>query len=556
MAKDYNDESHINNQSGPYKDLFGWKFKQPVEEKVLAPYVKKENDEASIEVSASYYGQYSHQLSLETAFANEVDQIMRYRESSLSPECDNAIMDICNEAISGEDDSSPVKIITDDLTDFSESVRNIIHKEFALLLEKLEFKSEAYEIFRKFYVDGRLSYLKIIDPQNPKLGIVELRYIPAIAIKKVRQEKTIKAPSGIEMTTGYEEYFLYNRDLVMTKTSTTAIKLAADSVCFIHSGLVDEKNNVIYSYLQKALKPLNQLRILEDAVLIYTLARAPQRRVFYVDVGNLPKHKAEEYLKSVMNRFKNKMVYDAITGEIKDDTKTISMLEDFWLPRTQGGKATEIDTLDGGQLIGSVDILDVFRKKLYMSLNVPTSRITWEAPQGFALGRPSEITREEIKFSKFISRLRARFNHLFMDLLRTQLLLKQIITEADWDKMKEKISFDYISDSHFKELKEADLLKERLSMLELIEPFVGTYFSREYVKKKVLCLNEEDVALMDKQMSEEADAMQSQQDVMDAENEQQTQKDDAHDDDNWKEVPDPSKPVPKVAKKPQTKPKK
>lgn len=499
-----NEQTTDNNQNqDKYTDIFGWKFKKPPEE-FRAPYVKTVDDESAFTVSSSYYGQHSHMLQMETAYASEVDSIYRYRETALYPEVDSAIADICNEAITGDDDSSPVKIITDDLVGFSDAVKKTIEAEFKTILELLDFNYTSYETFRKFYVDGRISYLKIIDVKNPKAGIQELRYIPSISIKKFREERTKKGKTGLELTMGYDEYFLYTKESAITKTNTSVgIKLTADAVAYVTSGLIDEKNNVVYSYLQKALKPTNQLRILEDAVLIYTLARAPQRRIFYVDVGNMPRNKAEEYLKNVMNRFKNKMVYDAITGEIKDSQNTISMMEDFWLPRQGGNKSTEIDTLDGAQIGGQIDILDYFRKKLYMSLNVPVSRITWEPAQGFSIGRPSEITREEIKFSKFISRLRTRFNGLFYNILKTQLLLKQIITEADWEKIKEKISFDYISDSHFKELKEADLLKERLSMLELITPYVGTYFSQEFVWKKVLNLNQEDIDNMKEQIEQE-----------------------------------------------------
>ena len=565
MADD-NSDNQNQNKDQQYTEVFGWKFRKPPEE-VKAPYVKATDDDAAFSVTAAYFGQHSHQLAIEAAYANDVDQILRYRECALQPEVDSAVSDICNEAITGDDDSSPVKIVTDDMikAGFSEAVKNIIHDEFKIILEKLEFNYNSYETFRKFYVDGRIAYLKIIDPKNPKLGIQELRYIPSISIKKFREERQKKGKAGIELTVGYDEYFLYTKESIATAGKSgkngVAIKLTADAVAYCTSGLIDEQNNVVFSFLQKAMKPANQLRILEDAVLIYTLARAPQRRVFYVDVGNMPRNKAEEYLKNVMNRFKNKMVYDAITGEIKDDAKTISMMEDFWLPRQGGNKSTEIDTLDGAQIGGQIDILDYFRKNLYLSLNVPSSRITSEPAQGFSIGRPSEITREEIKFSKFISRLRSKFNGLFYDILRTQLLLKQIITESDWNKLREVITFDYISDSHFKELKEADLLKERLSMMELIIPYMGTFFSQDYVWKKVLNLNEEDIQVMKAQIKKEADDLQKITDAAQAAQEGKEEGKDVtpvppitppepdaegdNDEPNWQDVPDPNKPKPK-----------
>jgi hypothetical protein len=546
-----------NNQNeDKYTDIFGWKFRKKPED-FKAPYVKTVDDDASFTVSSSYYGQHSHSLQIESAYASEVDSILRYRETSLYPEVDSAIADICNEAITGDDDSSPVKIVTDDLK-FSESIKKTIEEEFHNIIEMLDFNYTSYETFRKFYVDGRLSYLKIIDPKNPKAGIQELRYIPSINIKKFREEKTKKGKTGLELTLGYEEYYLYTKESAITKTNTSiGIKLTNDSVAYVTSGLIDEKNNVVYSFLQKALKPTNQLRLLEDAVLIYTLARAPQRRIFYVDVGNMPRNKAEEYLKNVMNRFKNKMVYDAITGEIKDSQNTISMMEDFWLPRQGGNRSTEISTLDGAQINSQIDILDYFRKKLYMSLNVPVSRITWEPAQGFSIGRPSEISREEIKFAKFISRLRTRFNGLFYDILRTQLLLKQIITEDDWQSIKEQITFDYVSDSHFKELKDADLLKERISMLELITPYVGTYFSQEFVWKKVLNLNDEDINNMKAQMEQESEELQQlaieNQSTETPEQEETSQigkpADGEEEQPNWQDVPQPPTPISKAPKK-------
>jgi hypothetical protein len=498
-------------------NLFGWEWrKTPEEKEVKAPYVQPENDDSAFVVGANYYGQHKYMLNMEQQFNNDADLILKYREISLHPEVDSAITDIVNEAITGDDDSSPVELITDDLEgELSDKVIEIIHEEFAHILELLDFNANAYEIFRKWYVDGRIAYLKIIDTQNPAEGIQELRYIPSISIKKVREEVMGKSQEGIDIVKEYKDYFIYSRNIIDSKSKNSntptnfGVKLTADSVCYCHSGLVDEKENNIYSYLHKALKPTNQLRMLEDAVIIYTLARAPQRRIFYVDVGNLPKNKAEEYLKSVMSRFKNRMVYDAITGQIKDNSNVMSMMEDFWLPRQGGSKGTEISTLDGMQVGGQIDILDFFRKKLYQSLYVPPSRISGDAAQGFTIGRPSEITREEIKFGKFISRLRKRFSNLFMDLLKTQLLLKRIITTEEWEVIKNKISVNYISDTHFKELKEMDILKERFGMLEMIQPYVGLYVSASWVRKKILQLNDEDIKKMAAEMEEEVEEMQN-----------------------------------------------
>ena len=498
-------------------DIFGFRFtKQPEEQVIKAPYVQPDADDAAFTLGANYYGQHKYMLNMEQQFNSDVDYILRYREVSLHPEVDSAINDIVNEAITGDDDSCPVEIVTDDLTDIlSKKVIEVIHDEFENILQMLDFNDNAYEIFRKWYVDGRIAYLKIIDTEKPRNGIQELRYIPSINIKKIKEEVMGKSPEGVDILTGYEEYYLYTRNAVTEKTSpmrspsSFGIKLSSDSIAYAHSGLVDEKENKIYSYLHKAIKPTNQLRMLEDAVIIYTLARSPQRRIFYVDVGNLNKNKAEEYLKSIMNRFRNKMVYDAMTGQVKDNTNVMSMMEDYWLPRQNGAKGTEVSTLDGMQLGGQIDILDYFKKKLYQSLYVPPSRISGEPAQGFTVGRPSEITREEIKFGKFISRLRKRFSFLFVDLLRTQLILKGIVTPQDWEQIKNRISFNFLSDVHFKELKDADILKERLAMAEMIEPFVGRYFSIEYVRKKILQMTDEDIEQMKEKMEEEVEEMEN-----------------------------------------------
>ncbi len=536
------------------EDIYGWVFRNSQEKKILAPYVKPENDTASLEIGGNYFGQQRYQLNIEQAFTNELDLILRYREVALNPEVDTAITDIVNEAIVSDDDVDPVTINLDRLDNMpgiTDAVKKVITDEFNTIKSLLKFNADCFEIFKKWYVDGRIAYLKIIDPANPKDGLKELRYIPSINIKKFREQRLAKTPEGIDVIAGFTDYFIYTREIVnnQTKTSAVGIKLTGDSVCFCHSGLIDEKENLIYSYLHKALKAATQLRILEDAVLIYTLARAPHRRIFYIDVGNLPKNKAEEYLKSVQNRFKNKMVYDANTGQIKDSNHILSMMEDIWLPRRDGSRGTEIGQLEGGQIGGQVDIVKLFKDKLYQSLNVPMSRIAdQQGGGGFNVGRPSEITREELKFSHFVKRLRKNFSDLFLDLLRTQLMLKQIVNETDWNAIKEKIGFNYQSDSSFKELRDADLLRERIALLDQVKPYIGIFFSLEQVHKEILQRTDEEIEAVEKQIEEEQDKLQELAAMMnpeaaqvqngpDQEAENQPDPDDDMDD-NWQEVPE------------------
>jgi hypothetical protein len=422
---------------------------------------------------------------------------------ALHPECDSAIEDIVNEAIVSDTNDSPVQIDLDNLK-ASDGIKKKIREEFRYILELLDFDKKSHEIYRNWYVDGRLYYHKVVDLKNPEAGIQELRYIDAMKMRYVRQAKKkdsdkyrvsnrmVDNPMDYDFPE-IEEYFIYEPKMSYpTGTpapgalggSNSGIKMTKDSVTYCTSGLVDRNKGSTLSYLHKAIKSLNQLRMIEDSLVIYRLSRAPERRIFYIDVGNLPKVKAEQYLRDVMMRYRNKLVYDANTGEIRDDKKFMSMLEDFWLPRREGGRGTEITTLPGGQNLGEITDIEYFKKKLYNSLNVPPSRMDGEG--GFNLGRSSEILRDEVKFSKFVSRLRKRFSAMFSDMLRTQLILKNIITPEDWRVMDEHIQYDFLYDNHFAELKDAELLNERLNMVQVAEPYIGKYFSQDYVRRKIL----------------------------------------------------------------------
>jgi len=422
---------------------------------------------------------------------------------ALHPECDSAIEDIVNEAIVADTNDSPVQIDLDNLN-ASDGIKKKIRQEFKYILELLDFDKKAHEIYRNWYVDGRLYYHKVIDLKKPELGIQELRYIDAMKMRYVRQGKkkdndkyrvssrNVDNPMDYEFPE-IEEYFIYEPKMTYpTGTpapgtmggSNSGIRMTKDSITYCTSGLVDRNKGSTLSYLHKAIKSLNQLRMIEDSLVIYRLSRAPERRIFYIDVGNLPKVKAEQYLRDVMMRYRNKLVYDANTGEVRDDRKFMAMLEDFWLPRREGGRGTEISTLPGGQNLGEITDIEYFKKKLYRSLNVPPSRMDGEG--GFNLGRSSEILRDEVKFSKFVSRLRKRFSYMFSDMLKTQLILKNIITPEDWQQMDEHIQYDFLYDNHFAELKDAELLNERLNMVQIAEPYIGKYFSQDYVRRKVL----------------------------------------------------------------------
>ena len=481
----------------------------------VSPVPQNEADKSDYYVSSGFYGQY---VDIEGVFRNEYDLIKRYREMSLHPECDEAIEDVVNEAIVSDLSDSPVEI---DLSNLSvgDNIKKTIRDEFKYIKDLLDFDSKSHEIFRNWYIDGRLYYHKVIDLDNPRDGIQELRYIDALKVKYVRQmkKKDINTPSLITpqdkklaITPELDEYFEYNPTGGATKSYSPtngvqgSIKIAKDAVTYCTSGLVDRNKHITLSWLHKGIKALNQLRMIEDSLVIYRMSRAPERRIFYIDVGNLPKVKAEQYLREVMNRYRSKLVYDANTGEVRDDKKFMSMLEDFWLPRREGGRGTEITTLPGGQNLGEITDINYFQKKLYKALGVPETRIGGEG--GFNLGRSSEILRDELRFNKFVGRLRKRFSNMFLDMLKTQLLLKNVITVEDWSGMSEHIQFDYIYDNHFAELKQSELFQERMANLSQAEPYIGKYFSQDYLRREILRQTDDEIVEQDKLIAAEIEA--------------------------------------------------
>ena len=482
--------------------LFGFSIEdsEPLSPGLVSPVPPNKEDGVDHYLSSGFFGSY---VDIEGVYRTEFDLIKRYREMALHPECDSAIEDIVNEAIVSDTNDSPVQIDLDNLN-ASDGIKKKIRQEFKYILELLDFDKKSHEIYRNWYIDGRLYYHKVIDLKNPEAGIQELRYIDAMKMRYVRQavkkednkyrisNRNIDNPMDYDFPK-IEEYFIYEPKMTYpTGTpapgglggSNSGVRMTKDSIVYCTSGLVDRNKGSTLSYLHKAIKSLNQLRMIEDSLVIYRLSRAPERRIFYIDVGNLPKVKAEQYLRDVMMRYRNKLVYDANTGEVRDDKKFMAMLEDFWLPRREGGRGTEITTLPGGQNLGEITDIEYFKKKLYRSLNVPPSRMDGEG--GFNLGRSSEILRDEVKFSKFVARLRKRFSYMFSDMLRTQLILKNIITPEDWNRMDEHIQYDFLYDNHFAELKDAELLNERLNMVQVAEPYVGKYFSQDYVRRKIL----------------------------------------------------------------------
>jgi len=459
------------------------------------------SDDGTLDI-VSGGGHYASVLDMDGRDKNELDLIRRYRDIAQQPECDSAIEDIANEAIVSDERDKSVSLSLDRL-DLSKNIKSKIREEFDEVLRLMDFNAKGHDIFRRWYVDGRIYYHKVIDTKAPRKGIKELRYIDPRKIKKVREQRKEKDPkTGMDMVKGIEDYYLYNEKGLDQNTGTTSgVKITQDSVSYCPSGVVDMHKGTVLSYLNKAIKPVNQLRMIEDALVIYRISRAPERRIFYIDVGNLPKVKAEAYLKDVMNRYRNKLVYDARTGEIRDDRNHMSMLEDFWLPRREGGRGTEITTLPGGSNLGEIDDIKYFQNKLYRSLNVPISRL--ESESQFSIGRSDNITRDELKFTKFVQKLRKKFSVLFMDILKTQLVLKGVIAMEEWDSMKEHIQFDFMQDGHFTELKNAEILQNRLDMLGQIESYVGTYFSKEYVRKNVLRMNDEEIEEVENQMKDE-----------------------------------------------------
>ena len=486
-------------------ELFGFSIQKA--QKDMGPrektFTDPSPDDGTIDIAGG--GFFSSVLDTDGRERNDLDLIRRYRDISMQSECDAAIEDIVNEGIISNLNDIPVNI---DLTNlpYSDKIKRRMRAEFVEVLRLLNFNEKGHDIFRRWYIDGRMFYHKVIDNKDPQKGLHSLRFIDPSKIRKVRETKKDPDPSvnGVEMIKSVEEYYIYSDKGFASaggQGSDQGIKIAADSIVYVPSGLVDNNTGRVLSYLHKAIKPVNQLRMIEDAIVIYRISRAPERRIFYIDVGNLPKIKAEQYLKDVMNRYRNKLVYDASTGEIRDDRNHMSMLEDFWLPRREGGRGTEITTLPGGSNLGEIDDIVYFQRKLYRSLNVPISRL--EAENGFSLGRASEITRDELKFTKFVQRIRKKFVPLFTDLLKTNLLLKGVISPEDWPRMQEHIQYDFMEDGHFAELKDAELLNDRIQTLDGIQSYIGTFFSKEYVLKKVLNMTDVEVQEMRDQIKKE-----------------------------------------------------
>jgi hypothetical protein len=489
-------------------NLFGFTIsRQKAEEDSLVQqsFAPPSSDDGALTItSAAYYGTY---VDLDGTAKNEVELISRYREMAMQPEIESAIDDIINEAIVQDDDGKNVKLIMDDLKQ-PDKIKKAIQDEFSTVLRLLNYNNMAQDIFRRYYIDGRLFYHIIIDRENPIAGIKELRYVDPRKIRKVRELRKKKDErTGVEIMATINEYYIYN-DKAITGTQSSygpvGTRITKDSIININSGLMDSRRAVVLSYLHKAIKPLNQLRMIEDATVIYRISRAPERRIFYIDVGNLPKLKAEQYLRDIMIKYKNKLVYDANTGEVRDDRKFLSMMEDFWLPRREGGKGTEITTLPGGQNLGELEDVKYFEKKLYKSLSVPISRL--ESSSGFTIGRSSEITRDELKFAKFIDRLRNKFSELFDQALRIQCVLKGVCTDVEFTEFKEHMYYDFIKDNNFAELKEAELMANRLTLLQQVDPYTGTYYSMGWIRRNVLRMDDDEIKLIDKEIDDEKKA--------------------------------------------------
>ncbi|ADO98740.1 portal vertex protein of head [Eurybiavirus PHM1] len=481
-------------------ELFGFSFKKNQEKsRAPSPIQPSSDDGATSYIAGGYYGQY---LDLDGNFKTEYDMVKKYRTMAMHPEVDSAIEDIIHEAIVADQNDSPVQINLDNL-EVSDAVKNIIRDEFDYIKNLFGFDSKAHEMFRRWYIDGRLYYHKVIDLDNPADGIKELRYVDPHKIKKVRQ---ITKPKTADEFMKYdfgkgEEYFLYNPKGLNNTSANSGIRIAKDAITYCTSGIMDTNRNIVLSYLHKGIKVLNQLRMIEDSLVIYRISRAPERRIFYIDVGNLPKQKAETYLREVMGRYRNKLVYDAQTGEVRDDRKYMSMMEDFWLPRREGGRGTEITTLPGGQNLGELTDVQYFQTKLYKALNVPAGRL--ESGTSFDLGRSAEITRDELKFTKFVGKLRKKFSDIFHDTLKTQLILKSVIVPEDWDDMKEHIQYDYLYDNHFTELKNLEMMTEKLNVIAAMDPYVGKYFSTQYIRSEILGQTEIQMEEMDDQMADD-----------------------------------------------------
>ena len=499
--------------------LFGFQINRKTEKKGQSPVPPLADEPVSI-AAGGYFGTY---VDTDATARNEYELIRRYRDMALHPEVDSAVDEIVNEFVVSDNNDSCVDINLENL-DVGAGVKRKVRDEFDYIKRLMNFDNRAHEIVRSWYIDGRIFYHKVVDLDNPKQGITELRYVDAMKMRKVRQKlgkmgmdpnisRAVKG-SALEHEWGnYIDYYLYNprgylrggaMGPVGDMSNSQGIKMAVDSIAFCSSGLQDLNKRMHLSFMHKAIKSLNQLRMIEDALVIYRLSRAPERRIFYIDVGNLPKVKAEQYLRDVMARYRNKLVYDASTGEIRDDKKHMSMLEDFWLPRREGGRGTEITTLPAGQNLGELKDVEYFKKKLYNSLNLPPSRLT-DDNKGFNLGKTTEVLRDELKFTKFIGRLRKRFGELFHDILKTQLILKGVISPEDWDDMKEHIQYDFLFDNHFNELKEKELMTQRIQLATQMDVFVGKYYSIEYIRKHILEQSEKEYKEIDKQMQKEID---------------------------------------------------
>lgn len=493
-------------------NLFGFEIKRKSEEG-LKSFVEKTDDDGAINISSmgAAGGAYGTFIDMEANSKNEAELVTKYRNMEMHPEVQKAIDDIVNESIIIDDKNSVVEVNLDNVK-LSDNIKKRITEEFNLALELLDFSNKGYDIFQRFYVDGRLRFHAVIDEGNVRAGIQELRYVDPRKLRKVREianKKDMQTQVITKQTKN--EYYIYsdkgfNASMPGTANHNADIKgvrIAKDSIVEVTSGILNENNTLVLSHMHKAIKPLNQLKMLEDAVVIYRISRAPERRIFYIDVGNLPKIKAEQYLREMMVKHKNRLVYDATTGEVRDDRKHMTMLEDFWLPRREGGKGTEITTLAGGQNLGEMEDVIYFQKALYRSLNVPLTRM--ETENVFGLGKSSEISRDELKFNKFIKRLRARFSILFDHILEKQLVLKNVMTIEEWQKIKNKIRYDFQEDNHFTELKQGEILRERLQSLDAIQNYVGDYYSKEWVRKNILRMSDDDIEEMKEQMATEKD---------------------------------------------------
>jgi len=494
--------------------LFGFTFGKDEENTKPKSVIAPENEDGALTVSSSYgFGSYGYYLDLDgyTQNKSDVQLINEYRKMSIYPEIEQAITDIVNEAIVHDDRKMPVEIVVDDI-EYSDKVKKAIAEEFVNVCKLLRLKTRAHEIFRRWYIDGRLYFHTLIDEENQKDGIQEIRFIDPVKIKKVREmDKERDQESGVELQSVREEFYLYNPEGFHTSFNQDeqGIKISKDTIVYCPSGLPDPSGKRMLSYLHKAIKPLNQLKMTEDAIVIYRISRAPERRIFYIDVGNLPKARAEQYLEDIQKKYKNKLTYDVNTGEVRDQSHHQSIMEDFWLPRREGGRGTEITTLDGGQNLGELEDVEYFLKKLYKSLNVPPSRL--ESESQFNLGRSTEITRDELKFTKFIQQLRSKFSEFFYDLLETQLRLKGIVSAEDFEAMKEDINFVYLRDSYFSELKEAEVQRERLELLQSITEYAGKYYSHDHIRRVILRQDDRMITKMDEEIKSEKENPQYQE---------------------------------------------